>query len=62
LKRIGRDEATKLVSSTQALDAVLIERHERSWDWATLSGNEGLPWSLELIERYEGRWAWWSWR
>jgi hypothetical protein len=24
----------------------------------SLSGNEALPWSLELIERYEDRWDW----
>ena len=57
LKRIGRDEATKLLSLTQALDAALIQRHESSWDWEQLSGNEALPWSLELIERFEDRWT-----
>ena len=56
LKRIGRDEATKLLSLTQALDAALIQRHESSWDWEQLSRNEALPWSLELIERFEDRW------
>ena len=25
---------------------------------ARLSGNKALPWSLELIERYEDRWHW----
>ena len=58
LKRIGRDEATWLLSLTQALDAALIQRYESSWDWARLSANEALPWSLELIERFEDRWDW----
>ena len=58
LRRIGRDAATRLLSFTQALDATLIQRYERSWDWELLSRNEALPWSLELIERYEDRWVW----
>ena len=57
-KRIGRYESNKLLSSTQALDAALIQRLEGSWDWQQLSRNEGLPWSLELIERYVSRWRW----
>ena len=47
-----------LLSLTQALDAALIQRHESSWDWKRLSENTALPWSLELIERFEDRWAW----
>src|SRR5512145_1675501 len=58
LKRIGRDEATGLLSLTQALDAELIQRHESSWDWGRLAANEALPWAPELIERYEDRWDW----
>ena len=58
LKRIGRDEATKLLSLTQALDAALIQRYETSWDWELLSRSKALPWSLELIERFEDRWNW----
>lgn len=30
------------------------------WDWDRLSRNEGLPWSIELIERYESRWNWFT--
>jgi hypothetical protein len=40
LKRIGRDEATWLLSSTQTLDAALIKRHERSCDWERLSAKD----------------------
>ena len=58
LKRIGREKATKLLARTQALDAALLQRYENSWDWALLSGNEALPWSLELIERFRDRWNW----
>ena len=58
LKRIGRDEATRLLSLTQALDAALIQRNESNWDWGRLAENEAVPWSLELIERYEDRWDW----
>ncbi|HNJ87171.1 MAG TPA: hypothetical protein PKU92_11355, partial [Agitococcus sp.] len=28
------------------------------WDWKELSNNEALPWSLELIERFDDKWDW----
>ena len=49
----------------------MIERFEARWGWVRggihrvfshgLSSNEALPWSLELIERYEDRWDWGEW-
>ncbi|HBA67153.1 MAG TPA: hypothetical protein DCZ48_13435, partial [Methylococcaceae bacterium] len=36
------------------------ERFEDRWNWDGLSRNEALPWSFELIERFESRLDWMS--
>jgi uncharacterized protein (TIGR02996 family) len=38
--------------------AEFIERHCDELDWEELSGNRGLPWSIDLLERFEARWCW----
>ena len=34
------------------------KRHKEYWDWHELSGNEALPWNLDLIEHYKYQWDW----
>ena len=53
LKRISSKDAVAFLSTSQALDGDLIERFNDRWDWYLLSKNELLPWSIELIERFE---------
>ena len=64
LKRISSRNAVKFLSACQALDGDLIECFANRWEWSNnfivcgLSDNEALPWSLELLKRFEMRWHW----
>ena len=58
LKRIAPEDAVAYLSSMQAPVADLIEQFADHWDWGRLSLNTVLPWSLELIKRFEDRWIW----
>lgn len=61
------DYLIKILSSFYPLSESLIEKYKDLWDWGSygneeyrkgLSGNEMLPWNIELVNRYDSRWNW----
>ena len=60
LKSIDFADATILISSLKHIEwtAQFIEKYAEYWGWSSLSRNEALPWSMELIERFEDSWNW----
>ena len=42
---------------------MLVEKLEDQWiwkGWQSISSNEGLPWTIDLIEKFENKWDWHS--
>lgn len=46
------------LSSYPFLHLQIIELFEDTWDWNSLSSNNGPFWSTELIRRFESKWRW----
>ena len=40
------------------LVGVGLKKKLNSFNWRDLSENKALPWSLELIEKFEDKWSW----
>src|SRR3546814_16119046 len=55
LKRLAPEFAIQILSKGQALDAEVLSKFESKWDWSALSQNKKLPWSFDLVVRFEGR-------
>lgn len=56
-KWIGDKTAFDFLSSNTGLpwDSSLLAQYEEHWNWYEIAGNENIPWSVALIERFKSK-------